>query len=79
MASLTHRSSDTPGIAKGIAKRSQNVASNRCSPRSSISTRGQNVFISWSPNPNRPVSDAPATAPEGRSPAAVSLGIGQHS
>ena len=36
-------------------------------------------FFVGSPNPNRPVSDAPATAHEGHSPAAVSLGIGEHS
>lgn len=35
--------------------------------------------VGGSPNPNRPVSDAPATAHEGHSPAAVSLGIGEHS
>ena len=36
-------------------------------------------FFVGSPNPNRPVSDAPATAHEGHSPAAVSLGIGENS
>ncbi len=35
--------------------------------------------VGGSPNPNRPVSDAPATAHEGHSPAAVSLGIGENS